>query len=47
MEPNKGNNISEYIERAKKAQRAFETAGQKETDAAVKAIAKAIFDNAE
>jgi len=47
MESNKENNISGYIERAKKAQRTFETAGQKETDAAVKAIAKAIFDNAE
>ena len=39
--------ISKYIERAKKAQTAFEKLTQKETDAAVKAIAKVVFDHGE
>ena len=39
--------IAQYIERARKAQAVFEKLTQKETDAAVKAIAKVVYDNAE
>jgi succinate-semialdehyde dehydrogenase len=39
--------IAQYIERAKKAQAAFEKLTQEETDSAVKAIAKVVHDNAE
>ena len=39
--------IAGYIERARKAQAVFEKLTQEETDAAVRAIAKVVFDNAE
>jgi len=39
--------IAEYIERARKAQKEFEKMTQEETDAAVRAIAKVVYDNAE
>ena len=39
--------IDTYIERARCAQAAFEAMSQEETDAAVKAIAKVVYDNAE
>ena len=39
--------IAGYIERAKKAQEAFEKMSQEETDAAVMAVAKVVHDNAE
>ena len=39
--------IDQYIERAKKAQYMFKAVSQEDTDAAVKAIAKVIYDNAE
>ncbi|MCL2579437.1 MAG: aldehyde dehydrogenase family protein [Oscillospiraceae bacterium] len=39
--------ITGYIERARKAQATFEKLSQKETDAAVRAIAKVVYDNAQ
>ena len=39
--------ISEYIARARKAQAIFEKMSQEEMDAAVKAIGKVVYDNAE
>ena len=39
--------VEGMIEKARKAQKAFEKSNQEQVDAAVKAIAKAIFDNAE
>ena len=39
--------INQYITRARTAQRAFEKFTQEETDAAVKAVAKVVHDNAE
>ena len=39
--------IDGYIERARKAQAAFEKMSQEEVDAAVKAIGKVVYDNAE
>ena len=47
MESDSKEYIDGYIERAKKAQRAFEKFSQEETDAAVRAIAKVVYDNAE
>ncbi len=39
--------INEYIERARQAQKIFETMSQEDVDNAVKVIAKVIYDNAE
>lgn len=39
--------IDGYIERARKAQAVFEKMSQKEVDAAVKAVGKVVYDNAE
>ena len=47
MELSNRDYVSLYIERAKKAQHAFERMSQEQTDAAVKAIAKVVYDNAE
>lgn len=41
------NYINEYILRGRQAQQSFEKKSQQEVDAAVKAIAKAVYDNAE
>ena len=39
--------VRELVQRARRAQKIFENSNQEEVDLAVRAIAKAIFDNAE
>lgn len=47
MEPDSKAYIDGYIERARKAQAEFEKMSQEQVDAAVKAVGKVVYDNAE